>query len=459
MGEYMCKKCGYKFSQKSHFVKHLEKKKPCIDKQDLIDNLVKDELEGQLKKLCPQFGELSKSLTKDLSKKTKKDKGIFFTPYNIIKKSCSLVIDYCSVNNIVIRDILEPSCGSCEYIKFLDYHLDLDVSIDGIEYDDTIYDRIKDMDFRGTVELTKLDYLKYDSDKKYDLIIGNPPYFVVKKTDVNKEYNSFYDGRPNMFILFIIHSLFKLKENGILTFILPKSFCNCLYYNKLRSYINDNYTIIDIVDCSSEKYLDTAQETIIFSIINKKDNAHNNIKYTYNNNGNILMNTPVNISKITKLYENTTNLGELNFSSKVGSTVWNQCKDILTDDETFTRLIYSGDIVENKLGLTDYKNEEKKNYIMKEGINTPILVVNRGYGVGHFTLTYSIIDIDKEFLIENHLIIIRSNDDLSKEELLTKFNMIVKSFDNPKTQEFIQLYCCNSALNTNELINMLPIYV
>jgi hypothetical protein len=93
------------------------------------------------------------------------------------------------------------------------------------------------------------------------------------------------------------------------------------------------------------------------------------------------------------------------------------------------------------------------------GFEGPIIVCNRGYGVGDYTLNHCIIDIDKPYRVENHLIIIRSNDDVSKAELLIKFNSIIESFNNPKTREFIKLYCCNSALNTNELLNILPIYV
>jgi len=53
-----------------------------------------------------------------------------------------------------------------------------------------------------------MDYLKYNN-KEYDFIVGNPPYFVMKKDEVDKEYNKYYDGRPNIFSIFIIHSLFK----------------------------------------------------------------------------------------------------------------------------------------------------------------------------------------------------------------------------------------------------------
>tara|TARA_B100001094_G_scaffold151270_1_gene146463 strand:+ start:1792 stop:3165 length:1374 start_codon:yes stop_codon:yes gene_type:complete len=457
MGKYICKRCGKEFNQKSHYDKHMKRKRPCKDKTVVIEKLVEKKVEEEIEKLVPQFGQLSKTLTKNLDKESKKKQGIFFTPYNIIKKAIDIVIDYTSNQNISIIDVLEPSCGSCEFIKYINHQF-YNINIDGIEFNDKIYNTIKDIKFslENNVNLIHMDYLKYNNNKLYDLIFGNPPYFVMKKNEVDKEYNKYYDGRPNIFIIFIIHSLFKLKENGILLFVLPKSFCNCLYYNKLRNHINHNYKIIDIIDCSNEKYLDTSQDTIIFIMQNKKGD---NNDFVYENNGCVLFNTRDNINIIKELYKDTTTLEKLNFNVKVGNTVWNQCKDILTDNDEYTRLIYSGDIKGNKLDITEYKNKEKKNYIKSEGIKNPIIVVNRGYGIGTYNFNYCIVNINKEYLIENHLIIIEYKGKIDEKELLEKFKSIKESFENEKTKKFIELYCCNSALNCTELHKVLPIYI
>ena len=88
-----------------------------------------------------------------------------------------------------------------------------------------------------------------------------------------------------------------------------------------------------------------------------------------------------------------------------------------------------------------------------------MLIVNRGYGVGSYKFNYWLVDIEKEYTIENHVITVRSSIEISKEELIKKYNLIIESFENEKTKEFIKLYCCNSAMNTNELQNILPIYL
>ena len=59
-----------------------------------------------------------------------------------------------------------------------------------------------------------------------------------------------------------------LNDEGILSFVLPKSFLNCLYYDKTRKYIADYFKILHIIDCIDDKFIDTQQDTIIVIIQN-----------------------------------------------------------------------------------------------------------------------------------------------------------------------------------------------
>ena len=123
-------------------------------------------------------------------------------------------------------------------------------------------------------------------------------------------------------------------------------------------------------------------------------------------------------------------------------------------------MIYSTDIVNNQLTIKNYSNEQKKNYIDKEGSNLPLLVINRGYGVGNYNFNYCLInEIDNiNYLVENHLICIKYNETISKKTLIEKYKKIIESFKNKKTNEFIKIYFGNNAINTTELNKMLPIY-
>ena len=393
-----------------------------------------------------QFSELSLQLTKSLTKEHKKEGGIYFTHPSIVEQTIKLVKPY----NIDIKNVLEPSCGSCEFINQLPH-----INIDGVEYDKEIYDKIKHLN-SDKVHIVNEDFLKFKTDKKYELIIGNPPYFVIKKNECSKEYHPYLDGRPNIYLLFILRSLTMLSENGIVAFVLPSNFLNCSYYNKVRQYIHDKYTLLNVLDCSNE-FIDTDQPTNIILIQNKRPIGNNLNTLTMEHS--IIFNTVEGITHISRLRENSTTLDKLGFNVHVGTVVWNQVKDTLTDDSTKTRLIYSSDFKDNKLVVTLYKDPYKKNYIIDEGITGPLLVVNRGYGKGKYSFNYCLININQPFRIENHVICIKYRDKISKSELLKLYKSIIQSFKNPKTNEFINRYCTNDAINTTELQYVLPIYI
>ena len=395
------------------------------------------------------YSQLSKDITKQLTKKEKKDNGIYFTPPSTVIKN----IRYLKKLNMNFERILEPSCGTGEFLNALSSQLP-ESSIVAVEKNTTIYDSLQNQSPEH-IQIYNDDFITRDIDDKFNLIIGNPPYFVLKKKVVPSIYNDYYTGRPNIFIIFIIKSLSLLAEDGILSFVLPKSFTNCLYYDNTRKFINENYTILNIENCD-DKYIETKQETITFVIQNKKPQKKN--KFVLKINNFTIFGSKKMITKIKKLYKNSNNLDELGFTVNVGNVVWNQCKDILTTDSTQTRLIYTSDISNKQLGCKQYKNEQKKNYINKEGENKPLLVLNRGYGVGTYNFEYCLINCDFDYLIENHLVCIRPKENTPDDILIAMYKKIMSSFENEKTKEFIKLYFGNSAVNTTELIFILPIY-
>jgi len=395
---------------------------------------------------------LSKKITKSIDKNIKKKEGIYFTPPKTIDYITQLFNQY---YNNDIKTVLEPSCGSCEFVTKFDQLYNLDFTC--IENNLSIYNDIKHIE-KNNISIINTDFLTYENNNKYDLIIGNPPYFVVDKNTISKEYYNYFEGRPNIFIIFIIKSLKLLNKNGYLIFVLPKSFNNSLYYNKTRQYINDNYTIINISNCLDDNYLETKQETIIVFIKNKKPTEK--CEYSFNINNNIIFGSKEDIENIKLLYNNSTTLKNLGFNITVGNIVWNQVKNLLTDDNNNTRLIYSSDIENGNLVVKKYKNIEKKNYINKKGYKDIILVINRGYGVGKYNFNYAIINDKKDYLIENHLLVVKYNksQEITDDELIKKYDKIINSFQNIKTSKFIDIYFGNNAINSNELLNILPIY-
>lgn len=407
-----------------------------------------------------QYSPLTIDITKKLSKHEKKEYGIFITPKCIIQKMISSILRFVALQTIIIRDILEPSCGTCEIIKYIDTTWS-NVQLTGVELNDTIFGSIKDSAFKNKVTLINGDFLKYKSDKLYDLIIGNPPYFVLKKDQVPMEYKEYINGRPNIFGLFILHSIGLLKPGGILAFVISKSFLNSAYYSKIREFIKNYCEILTIEDYENmNQFIDTEQAT--FGIVLRKfavpktefKECAFSIKL-----GEIIIFTDNSI-KLKQLLEGATTIETLGLKVRTGQIVWNEHKDKLTNDKTGTPLIYNTNITkENTVELKEFRNEEKGQYINLVGRTEPILVVNRGNGNSTYKLQYALIE-DGPYLVENHLNeIYYPNSSIKKEDVIVIYSKIIASFKNPKTQQFIDLFLGNNGLSKSELEQVLPIYL
>lgn len=407
-----------------------------------------------------QFNQISIDLTKSLSKSDKKAQGIYFTPQSIIDSLLNKVLPHLS--NPTNINILEPSCGSCEMVKALDNLLS-GISITGIELNAEIYSEITKLSFKNQVNLLNSDFMSFNSDCLYDLIIGNPPYFVCKKESIPAKYAEYITGRPNIFGLFIIHTLQFLRPNGLLAFVIPKSFLNSAYYANIRNYIKQTCDIIAIEDYEAvNDFIDTDQST--FGLIIKKLEKKRLMVETANCPYSIMLNnnyifTP-NAVLLTSYFENATTIQQMGLAVKTGTIVWNEHKDLLTHDELNTILLYNTNVTnDNKIKLTTFKNAEKAQYINVEGNTDPIIVVNRGNGNASYNFKYALIEKLMPFVVENHLNMIYSPTPKKKSELIVIYKKIIDSFENPKTMAFIELFFGNNGLSKTELETILPIYL
>jgi len=378
------------------------------------------------------FSEISKSLAKRLDLKTRKAEGIFFTPASIRQK----IFDFLIERVFEPKSILEPSCGSGEFIEDCLREFP-EADITGVEYNKTIYENIKDK-FNN---IYNQDFLEFKSSERYDLIIGNPPYFITTKK--NKECMT---GKGNIFVLFIYKCITEhLANKGYLAFVLPTSFYNSKDYEPCRKYIQKNMNIVYLENVDG-KYIDTSQPTMIMILQNKKIN---NEKYILSFSENVCF-SPY-YKEINELLVGSKTLRDLECKVATGTVVWNQHKDKLSD-EAGEVIIYSSNIVDNNLVLNNLKGE-KKQYIRgynKEPIEGPALLVTRGYG-NSFKMSYVMIEEGFKFFGENHVNVITN-----KKEVL---EMVKRSFEDERTEKFIKYYVGNGAMSKTEIENILPIFL
>jgi hypothetical protein len=84
---------------------------------------------------------------------------------------------------------------------------------------------------------------------RYTKIIGNPPYGAwqdyEKRDFLKKKYKGFYVKES--YAIFLLRCISLLKENGILSFIIPDTFMNLHMHNRLREFLLLNTKIKEIV--------------------------------------------------------------------------------------------------------------------------------------------------------------------------------------------------------------------
>lgn len=374
------------------------------------------------------FRENSKNFNSTITKEERQKQGIFFTP----KKARDLL--FLKLKDLIKpKIILEPSFGSGEFI--LDAReIYPDAKIIGIEQNKKLFKSVK----CGNSTLICGDFLTWTG--KADLIIGNPPYFIIKKDSKS----SIMTGRPNMYILFLYKCLEEhLEKDGFLAFIIPTSLYNCSYYQPMRDYIKANTNIHYLETLNKPGFYETGQETML--IILQKKKSHDDYIFDAPNG-------KVYISPFYKeLYEiikDSTTLSKLDIGVKTGNIVWNQYKENLSDEGTL--LIYSNNI---KNGLNQGTKKQYLKGVTKPTISGPVILVERGYG-NSYNFNSLLVEI-KDFYAENHINVVYPK----KPEAIDNLKKVATNIKNEKTKRFIKLFIGNGTVSAKDLENLVPIFI
>ena len=273
-----------------------------------------------------------------LNEKSSKQKknGVYYTPndvsdyiiansfVNYIDPNCNKTINYNDINKIFNKfdnkdieklifnsNILDPTCGSGEFllnalIIKLNLLNDLNIISDdnilsvvktiyGNDIDDESTDISKIRIFFYIVKLfndksyykkiAKILFNNFSNvdfvcefkniNKKFDIIIGNPPYVEYGKFDNNSLLTK---GYGNIYADVIENSIELLKSNGVLGFIIPLSYVSTSRMDKIREYVNKKCSkqiILNFADRPDCLFNGVHQKLNI--VIFRKSNGNRNI--------------------------------------------------------------------------------------------------------------------------------------------------------------------------------------
>lgn len=106
---------------------------------------------------------------------------------------------------------------------------------------------------------------------KFDMIIGNPPYMkVAKNAPEAAAMPDICYGAPNLYFLFAAMSMFNLREDGEMVYIIPRSWTSGAYFTRFRQKFLKECVLEHIhLFGSRDKVFDkesVLQETIIIKV-------------------------------------------------------------------------------------------------------------------------------------------------------------------------------------------------
>ncbi len=338
-----------------------------------------------------EFSSQTLEYLKETDLSYRKKFGQYFTPRTIRDE----LLNHIPIKRTRLK-ILDPACGTGEFLLSASEHFP-SAELEGWDIDPKLAKIAQDLSPKSLI-LTK-DSLAEIPAAKYDLVIGNPPYYeFTPDKDVKKKFGNVLSGRTNIFSLFIKLGLDLLKDGGYLAYVVPPSMNNGAYFARLREYIvkNSNIEFLKILDDTS-LFNDALQMTMLLILrkgINK--GAH-----VFKHNGILIFSEDVKY--LNSSFRGTVSLLELGFSVRTGRLIWNQNKERLTDksDEGIP-LLWAHNISET--GLRFPVICKKPQYVkVKTYDEGPAIIVNRITGAAKSAvIRAAIVPPKMRFIAENH---------------------------------------------------------
>jgi len=185
-------------------------------------------------------------------------------------------------------NILEPSCGDGAFVKYIKEKFDQDPI--SIELDPE----------NSQPGVMIMDFFDYDTENKFNTIIGNPPYVAYKRlspetlSKIQKtDYLEAYPNRTNLYIYFIRKCLEHLSKNGELIFITPREFINSTSSIKMNEELYEMGTITHWFEYGdSMLFKDHSPNVVIWRFqkddFSRKTETNSGVKNFTLNNGHLM---------------------------------------------------------------------------------------------------------------------------------------------------------------------------
>jgi adenine-specific DNA methylase len=206
-------------------------------------------------------------------------RGGFYTPAPI----ADFILKW-SVNGTIDYDILEPSAGDGVFLEQIKANNHKYKSITAVELDKEEAAKATGISIRDKLVLN-MEFHQFcnTTDKRFDLIVGNPPYIRYQYFDrdqqleaekIFKKANLKYSKLTNAWVSFVVGASLLLKETGKIGFVLPAEILQVTYARPLREFLAAFYNKINIVSFKKLVFPQIQQEVLLLLCEKNGSSSH-----------------------------------------------------------------------------------------------------------------------------------------------------------------------------------------
>lgn len=211
-------------------------------------------------------------------------RGGFYTPASIAE----FILRW-GINGSTTSDILEPSCGDGVFLKEIEKQNLPYNTITAIELDEGEANKAKKINL-GNCSVINDDFHSFCSETqlRYDLIVGNPPYIRYQFFDKKQQRQAEiifdraglkYSKLTNAWVSFVVGASLLLKTNfGKIGFVLPAEILQVSYALQLRKFLSTFYNKINIVSFQ-ELVFPKIQQEVVLLLCERNDSKEHNIEH------------------------------------------------------------------------------------------------------------------------------------------------------------------------------------
>jgi hypothetical protein len=369
-----------------------------------------------------EFLESSLQVQKSLGRKTRAKRGIFFTPKTLRDIVLSKI-------PIVPRNVLDPTCGSAEFLVDCAAKWP-NATMTGVELTEEIVPVAKSN--ISSADIHCADFMSWKTDEKFDLIIGNPPFVkLVKSTNTHM-----YKKSSNLYIEIPYKCLTEhLATDGVLAMVLPSTIQNGEFCSMIREMFF-SMTIEHFEIIRDHGFKDTQAGVALIVVRNKPG-----INTRYNFDGILTEHA----EKLRQMISGRKKFSDYDLHLVGGSRSAKDYKTKFGSDDADVAFILTGEFKQDAIVFSS-----KRLFVKPPKYHSGrCLILSRTKGVtmgDRYDLKYTMFDHPK-FLFETCMYAIFGND----------IDVLYKSLKDPRSAEYFQTLCGSGRL-TVSLIKSLPIF-